>query len=117
MTKVGSVVALGSPINFHATDKCVRTHTRAEVLHIGYPKAASTFLVKYLVNHPQVTVDQFQLSDLLHQVGRRFDVREKPSLHKVHVSKDENVAESVCVIGNLNNWQRYTYVPGAWDRV
>ena len=92
-------------------------HTKADVLHIGYPKAASTFLVKFLENHPEVTVSQFELSDLLQQIGGRFETREKPCLHKVHVSKDENIAESVCIVGELKNWQRCLYVPGAWDRV
>jgi Sulfotransferase family len=93
------------------------THTRADVLHIGYPKAASTFLVGFLQSHPQITVDQFQLSDLLLPTAGALAIRQKPCPDKVHVSKDENVAESVCVVGDLKNWQRYLYVPGAWDRV
>jgi hypothetical protein len=93
------------------------THTRADVLHIGYPKAASTFLVRFLENHPQITVDQFQLSDLLQPIAGTLAICEKPCSGKVHVSKDENVAESVCVVGEVKNWQRYLYVPGAWDLV
>jgi hypothetical protein len=92
-------------------------HTKADVLHIGYPKAASTFLVKFLESHPEVTVSQFELSDILQQTGGRFEIQAKPSLHKIHVSKDENIAESVCVVGDLKNWQRCLYVPGAWDQV
>jgi hypothetical protein len=93
------------------------THTKADVLHIGYPKAASTFLVGFLQNHPQITVDQFQLSDLLQPTAGPLAIRQKPQADKVHVSKDENIAESVCVVGDLKNWQRYLYEPGAWDRV
>lgn len=92
-------------------------HTKADVLHIGYPKAASTFLVGYLQSHPQITVDQTQLSHLLQPTGGTLAIRQKPHADKVHVSKDENVADSVCVVGDLQNWQRYLYVPGAWDRV
>jgi len=92
------------------------THTKADVLHIGYPKAASTFVVRFLEGHPEITVDQFQLSHLLKSTGT-FALSEKPCFNKIHVSKDENVAESVCVIGEIKNWQRYVYVPGAWDRV
>jgi hypothetical protein len=92
-------------------------HTKADVLHIGYPKAASTFLVGYLQSHPQITVDQTQLSHLLQPTGGALAIRQKPHEDKVHVSKDENVAESVCVVGDLQNWERYLYVPGAWDRV
>ncbi len=93
------------------------THTKADVLHIGYPKAASTFLVGFLQSHPQITVDQFQLSDLLQPNAGALSMRQKPCADKVHVSKDENVAESVCVVGDLKNWQRYLYTPDAWDRV
>jgi hypothetical protein len=95
----------------------VTTQIRADVLHIGYPKAASTFLVRYLENHPNVTVDQFKLSDLLQAQDGRIAVSEKPCPDKVHVSKDENVAESICVVGEWKNWHRYLYVPGAWDIV
>lgn len=100
-----------------AAQAVVTTHTKADVLHIGYPKAASTFLVRFLENHPEVTVGQFELSDLLQQIGGHFAIREKPCSHKVHVSKDENIAESVCVVGDLRRWERYLYVPGAWDLV
>jgi hypothetical protein len=90
---------------------------RADVLHIGYPKAASTFIVRYLEDHPDVTVDQFKLSDLLQRANGRIAVSAKPRSDKVHVSKDENVAESVCVVGEWKNWHRYLYVPGGWDNV
>src|SRR5436190_14233169 len=93
------------------------THTRADVLHIGYPKAASTFLVGFLQKHPQITVDQFHLSDLLKPSAGALAIQQKPCADKIHISKDENVAESVCVVGDLNNWQRNLYVPGAWDHV
>lgn len=92
-------------------------HTKADVLHIGYPKAASTFLVSFLQSHPQITVDQFRLSELLQPTAGALAIRQKPYADKVHVSKDENVAESVCVVGDLKNWQRNLYKPGAWDRV
>jgi hypothetical protein len=90
---------------------------RADVLYIGYPKAASTFIVRYLQNHPQITIDEFTLSDLLRPSAGGFCLTEKPCKEKIHISKDESVAESRCVVGELKNWQRYIYVPGAWDRV
>jgi len=94
----------------------VITQARADVLHIGYPKAASTFIVRFLENHPEITMDHYLLSDLL-QTHAEFALSEKPCANKVHVSKDENIAESVCIVGTLENWQRYLYVPGAWDSV
>jgi hypothetical protein len=93
------------------------THTKADILYIGYPKAASTFLVRYLEAHPEVTVDQFNLSSLLRPTGDNFAVVEKPCRDKVHVSKDESIAQSVCVLGDLKTWQQYLYIPDAWDRV
>jgi Sulfotransferase family len=111
------VAPTANSIQRDAAQSSVTSHTRADVLHIGYPKAASTFLVRFLESHPQITVDQFQLSDLLQPITGTLAVREKPYPDKIHVSKDENVAESVCVVGELKNWQRYLYEPGAWDRV
>jgi hypothetical protein len=93
------------------------TQTRADVLHIGYPKAASTFIIRFLENHPEITVDQFKLADLLHRPRGPVAVIEKPCSDKIHVSKDENIAESVCLIGEWKNWQRYVYVPGGWEHV
>src|SRR5215468_2009426 len=69
------------------------THTRADVLHIGYPKAASTFVVRFLEGHPQITVDQFQLSDLLKPIASTLAIHEKPCSNKVHISKDESVVD------------------------
>lgn len=93
------------------------TQTRADVLHIGYPKAASTFIVRFLENHPEITVDQFKLAALLRQPQDAVAVIEKPCSNKIHVSKDESVAESVCLTGEWKNWQRNLYVPGGWERV
>lgn len=93
--------------------------TRADVLHIGYPKAASTFVGRYLENHPNVTTDHNRLANLLlpHSMADTPAVIEKPFPDKIHVSQEESIAESVCVIGELKNWQRYLYIPDAWDRV
>jgi hypothetical protein len=98
------------------TEISLRPQIRADILHIGYPKAASTFLVKFLARHPGITLDQFQLSDLLRS-SSAFTLAEKPCANKIHISKDENIAEAVCVVGRRTNWQRYLYVPGGWDLV
>ena len=95
----------------------VTAQTRADVLHIGYPKAASTFIVRFLESHPDVTVDQFNLEVLLQSRQGAIVLNEKPDPYKVHVSKDENIAEAVCMVGEANSWQKYLYVPGAWDQV
>jgi len=99
------------------TAQLAATQNRADVLHIGYPKAASTFIVQFLENHPEVTVDQFKLSDLLQLRDGGTGVSDKPYPNKIHVSKDENVAESVCVVGDRKNWRRHLYVPEGWEKV
>lgn len=97
----------------------VSMHTKADVLYIGYPKAASVFVTRFLESHSEATIDEYCLSELLlaHSVGDSPALREKPHPNKVHISKDENVAESVCWIGGRKSWERYLYVPGAWDKV
>lgn len=92
-------------------------HIDADILHIGYPKAASTFVIRFLEAHPEVTVDQFNLSYLLDSAAESSPVVAKPCPNKVHISKDENVAKSICIVGELKNWQRNLYVPGGWDLV
>jgi len=94
-------------------------YPQADILHIGYPKAASTFIQRYLESHPQVTIDHNRVAPLLGPESH-FDhpvVVEKPSRDKIHVSREESIAESVCVIGDVETWQRNSYVPGAWDQV
>lgn len=93
--------------------------TNAHVLYIGYPKAASVFVGKYLENHPEVTIDHHQLALLLisRSPGDFSPDVGKPCHGKIHVSRDEGFAESLCVTGDLENWHRHKYVPGAWDRV
>lgn len=95
----------------------VTAQARADVLFIGYPKAASTFVTRFLANHPEVTVDEHRLSELLRPGSDAITVVNKPSPDKVHVSRDESVAESVCWIRGMENWRRNLYVPGAWNRV
>jgi hypothetical protein len=89
---------------------------RADVLHIGYPKAASTFIVKFLEKHSEITIDHYRLTALLRSTNT-FALTEKPCPNKIHVSKDENIAEAVCVVGEASKWQRYLYVPDGWDSV
>ena len=89
----------------------------ADVLLIGYPKAASTFVTRFLEKQPDVTVDEHRLGELLFPDVGLPTLVSKPSPDKVHVSRDENVAKSVWWIRNRANWQKYLYLPGAWDLV
>jgi hypothetical protein len=92
---------------------------KADVLYIGYPKAASVFVGKYLQNHPEVTTDYGHILPLVLPSSPE-DVRvaaEKPNANSIHVSRDEAVAESLCIVGDPEKWIRYRYIPGAWDSV
>jgi hypothetical protein len=93
----------------------------ADVIYIGYPKAASTFVSRFLESHPEVTTDRGLLTPLLYatsiaDASAATAITDKPCCDKIHVCIDEKVAESVCVIGE-EKWKRYRFVPDAWDKV
>lgn len=92
---------------------------RKDVLYIGYPKAASVFVGKYLEGHPEVMLEHHRIALLLlpQSTPDDFPGAGNPDHSKVHVSRHEGFAESLCVTGDLENWHRYKYVPGAWDRI
>jgi Sulfotransferase family len=100
------------------------TLSDADVIYIGYPKAASTFVGRFLENHPEVTTDRGNLLPFLYAssvADGSIAVAAKPNFAKTHVIIDEKVAESVCMIGEGANgekkWNRYRLVPDAWDKV
>src|SRR3954454_2491868 len=91
----------------------------AEVIYIGYPKAASTFVGQFLKDHPQVTLERIQLDPFY--AASIDDITPAPARHiergKVHVRHNEKIAESICVVGDSRIWNQNRYVPGTWDRV
>jgi Sulfotransferase family len=92
---------------------------KTDIIHIGYPKAASTFVERFLSGHPAVTTDHNRVTNLLFSNSRSqiSSLADKPSPEKIHYSRDESIVESVCLVGELANWRNYRYVPCAWDRV
>jgi hypothetical protein len=102
-------------------DDIVRTTVSAgaDVLYIGYPKAASVFVGKFLTGHPEVSSDHQQIAPLLLPGSNtEFAPADRELCRgRVHISRDESVAESLCIIGDGSKWARYCYVPGAWDQV
>jgi hypothetical protein len=95
------------------------THVKADVFYIGYPKAASTFISRFLESHSRVTTDRGLLSPLLHGssiADAGTAIMEKPRPNKIHVSIDEMVTISVCAV-NEEQWKNWRLVPGAWDKV
>jgi Sulfotransferase domain len=94
-------------------------HVEPDVLYIGYPKAASTFVSHFLESHPEVTTDRDRLSPLLCEssIARPHSaIGEKPRPNKIHVSIDEMVAISVC-LANEEKWKNWRLIPGTWDKV
>jgi hypothetical protein len=97
------------------------TAAEADVIYVGYPKAASTFVRRFLESHPEVTTDYALLAPLLYApsiagASTATAIAEKPYPDRIHVSIDESVAESVCVIGE-EKWNSYRFTPDAWDKV
>ena len=95
-----------------------RTLKIPDIVHIGYPKAASTFVFRYLKAHPEVTTARNLMADpLLLPQPEKFALTAKPRQDKIHVTTDEGIAESVCVIGDPKNWHRFKFQPDVWDRI
>ena len=92
---------------------------KADFVYIGYPKAASTFVGRFFSQHPQVSTDRMLLHPLY--APSMADVSpasaEKPDPTKVHVSINEKVAESICVVGNRDTWNTYKFIPNASDKL
>jgi hypothetical protein len=66
----------------------------ADVLYIGYPKSASVFVGKFLEGHPEVTTDHNRIAPLLlHANWSEYVASARPAGSKVHVCRDESVAE------------------------
>jgi hypothetical protein len=90
----------------------------ADVLYIGYPKSASVFVGKFLEGHPEVTTDHNRIAPLLlHANWSEYVASARPAGSKVHVCRDEGVAESICVTGDIRTWQRNSYLRDAWNEV
>jgi hypothetical protein len=85
----------------------------APFLYIGYPKAASTFLGRYLDRHPDVAVSRIRLNHLntrsVSDVAPAGD--ESAPAGKTDVKVNEKIAESICVVGDSRLWHRYKFVP------
>jgi hypothetical protein len=87
----------------------------ADVIHIGCPKTATTFIARFLESQPEVTIDHHGAISSPGSVGPLS--AEKPLPTKIHVSRRETLGFSLCVVGDVENWRRNMYVPDAWDLV
>jgi hypothetical protein len=98
--------------------RAVSASVRADVIYIGYPKAASTYVGRFLESHPEVTADHDLLTPVLSAPAdaAATAITEKPGAKKIHISIDEMVALSVCGI-TQEKWETYRLIPNAWDKV
>ena len=96
----------------------ISASVHADVIYIGYPKAASTYIGRFLESHPEVTTDHDLLTPVLSAPANvtATAITEKPCPKKIHVSIDEMVALSVCGIAQ-EKWESHRLIPNAWDHV
>ena len=92
--------------------------SQSSVLHIGYPKAASTFLQQYLDAHPEVSLQIVGIAPMVDLVAPHSP----PSIladgsPSVRVYSNEKIAESLIITGNRCVWRKHRFTPGAWDIV
>lgn len=89
------------------------------VLHIGYPKSASTSLQKFLRNHPQVAFDHVTMGPLSASSVADVspEIRKLPDDGRVHVLSNEKISESLIFMGDSRVWHRNKFIPGTWDQV
>lgn len=87
--------------------------TRSPVVHIGYPKAASSYLETYLSAHPDVQVVHTRIPNFDVPLGP-LDLPEKGA---VCACINEQIAEGVIETGRAVVSKQLMLTPGAWDRV
>ena len=94
-------------------------HMPADIIYVGYPKAASTFVEYYLAAYDQVTVDRDAQWPLYGaSIGSvEAGVPRNVGDGGIHISINEKVAESVIYAGDHAYWRRQMFTPGAWDTV
>ena len=90
----------------------------ADIIYIGYPKAASTFIGRFLESHPEVTTDHDLLTPLLLAPAddSATAIRKESCSNKIHVSIDEMTALSICGVTE-EKWKSCRLVPDTWDEV
>jgi hypothetical protein len=95
------------------------TRQPADVIHIGYPKTASTFVNRYLENHPEVSAHHNRVLPLLwpQASNSATDLVQEPESQKIQFSRDELIGLAMCVTGDPKNWRRHLFIPNAWDKV
>jgi len=91
--------------------------TRDRFVHIGLPKAASTYLQNYFHSHPQIYCEFVKTNALAGTTHDAVAVRGSHRIPegKVPVFTNEKLSESMIMTGSNEVWQRCMLVPGKWD--
>ena len=95
------------------------TYAPADIVYVGYPKAASTFVEYYLSAYDKVTVDRDAQWPLYGASIGAIEAGEPRHAVNgdIHISINEKVAESVIYAGDHAHWRHHMFMPDAWDMV
>ncbi len=87
------------------------------VVHIGYPKAGSTFLQDYMASHPGLDSSLESMDEMVDEAAGKPD--RAPSRdatgERVRLITNEKIAESLVATGDPTAWHRNKFIPGTWD--
>jgi len=89
------------------------------VVHIGYPKAASTFLQGFFESHDEVDFYHVNLKALGPNGSgcEDFGSAAHNRTSKVRLISNEKIAEAIIVTGEVRIWNKNRFTPGAWKTV
>jgi len=89
------------------------------VVHIGFPKAASTFLQGYFSDHDEIDFRHVKLKIFSSAPIGCEDLASAPENPNsvVRLVSNEKMAEAVFVTGEVRVWNENRFVPGAWKTV
>jgi len=89
------------------------------VVHIGFPKAASTFLQGFFDDHDEVDFCHVNLKALGSDgtVCEDFGSVTNNRNLKVRLISNEKIAEAIIVTGEIRVWNKNRFTPGAWKTV
>lgn len=93
--------------------------TASRVVHIGLPKAASTYLQNYFLNHPQIYCEFVKANPLANASRDAIPLRGDEGIpgDKTAVFTSEKLSESMIMTGDSAVWHRYKLLPGKWNEV
>jgi len=83
------------------------------IVHIGYPKAGSTFLQEYMATHPELD-SSLEAMDALAEPAGSMPLRPAAD-GRVRLITNEKISESLIAADDGSVWSRNKFVPGTWE--